>query len=218
MEKIASRLSGVPGASPVPRCWVVGLEAGAGWGRSSGLVHAVTAKTRHPFSICSLQVLQLSAACLLWLGCGSPWQGCLWSCLPGHGHFLWDFLSLVVTIFQSQTQILSAPGVCDLSFLPLYSHLWTYLSSVGMTQILFFHLPHNAPPQGFPKEEGAFGARSKITFKLYLFSPLLRPSPKAMRLEPTVMERSPTERKRKKSTFQNIIWPYILVVCRSYFP
>lgn len=37
VEKIASHLSGVPGASPVPRCWVVGLEDGVGWGRSSAL-------------------------------------------------------------------------------------------------------------------------------------------------------------------------------------
>lgn len=36
MEKTASHLSGVPGASPVPRCWVLGLEGGVGWGRSSG--------------------------------------------------------------------------------------------------------------------------------------------------------------------------------------
>lgn len=71
-----------------------------------------------------------------------------------------------------------------------------------------FTLSH---PLGFPKSLSFWNKEQNYFQTISVFSHAT-PYNKATRPEAAGRERSPTERKRKKSTFQNIIWPNILFV------
>lgn len=122
---------------------------------------------------------------------------------------LWYFLSLVVTMLQSQTQIFSAPGIPDLSFFPIslppMENVFQSGYNTDSLSLFSFTLSH---PLGFPKSLSFWNKEQNYFQTISVFSHAI-PYHKATRPEAAGRERSLTERKRKKSTFQNIIWPYI---------
>lgn len=191
--KTTSHFSGVPGASQVPRCWVVRLEGGVG--KRLLLRHVIS--------------LDLFPAGPLLLFCRDGNVGVF-------GRAAFDLIYLDTAVFSLGFSVLNSDHVSVLStdlfcswnswspiFSSFYSHPWKILSSQEWHKFSFFNVLHSGPPLDFPKSV-SFWNKEQNCLKLYLSSPLLHPSLKAVRTEPAAMEKEKRAPQRVKGRVSHI--------------